>query len=132
MNIVELKENIQDYNHLLYLSGADVSDDLGSFSNIDRQIVYNAKRVNVPSVKFLDFIKQDKLRLCLFFSVRTAKVFLDLINEHKLQSYSSSIIALTLSTKIAHNLKDMHLKSCYVAPEPTLDSLVNFINRICK
>lgn len=133
VNIEELKENLSNYNHLLYLTGADISDDLKSLPvNIDRQIVYNAKRVDVPSVEFLDFIKQDQLRLCIFFSTRSAKIFLDFINEYKLKSYSSSIIALTLSAKIAHNLKDMHFNSCYVATEPTLDSLVNFIDRICK
>jgi uroporphyrinogen-III synthase len=133
VNIAELKDNLSNYNYLLYLTGADISDDLGSLSvKIDRQIVYHAKRVDVPSLKFLDFIKQDQLRLCMFFSTRTAQIFLDFINEYKLQSYSSSIIALTLSAKIAHNLKDMRFNSCYIATEPTLDSLVNFIDRICK
>lgn len=129
----ELKAYIQNYNNLLYLSGVDVSDDLGSLEkNIDRLVVYNAGKIKSISAEFFSFIKSNQLRLCLFLSQRTAQVFLDLVKENKLESYCKSLISLSLSQKIANELKDLKLNSSYTTKEPTLKSLISSINKICR
>lgn len=132
-NIAELKNKLSAYNKLLYLSGEDITDTLSNIgSDIDRKIVYKAKAVISLPPEFIDFIKQDQLRACLFFSARTARLFVEFIKKYALESYCSNIIALTLSTKIAHNLDCINFKSCYVSSESTLESLVKLISKICK
>lgn len=130
-NINELKDTIQDYSNLLYLSGVDISDDLSSLEkNIDRLNVYEAKMVESVPDNFLAFIKRDHLKLSLFFSKRTALAFLNLIHENKLEPYCGNIISLSLSKKISDTLKDLKLRSYYTAKEPTLQSLISSIKKI--
>lgn len=130
-NIEQLKENIPNYNNLLYLSGAEITDDLKNLKQkIDRKIIYKAEQITNPSKELLEFIKQDQLKICLFLSARTAQAFANIIANNGLKQYCKSIISLTLSNKIAHNLEQLHFNSCYVTQEPTLDSLVNLINRV--
>ncbi len=81
-NIMELKETMQQYNNLLYLSGVHISDDLNLLEKkIDRLEVYKAQKIESASNNFIDFIKLDDLRLCLLFSKRTAQIFIDFIKE---------------------------------------------------
>lgn len=132
-NIEKLKEAMQHRNNLLYLSGVDISDDLSSLENkFDRLEVYQAKRVESAPGNFLDFIKLHNLRLCLFFSKRTAQIFLDFVKEYKLESYCGNIIVLSLSANINDCLKDLNLHSYYISEEPTLRSMIDSIGKICK
>ena len=132
-NIIELKETMQQYNNLLYLSGVDISDSLNSLEKkIDRLEVYQAQRIESASNNFLDFIKLDGLRLCLLFSKRTAQIFIDFIKEYKLESYCKNIMTLSLSERIDDELKTIKLGSYYVSEEPTLKSMISSISRICR
>ncbi|MGB4191133.1 MAG: uroporphyrinogen-III synthase [Rickettsiales bacterium] len=130
-NIEQLKNNILNYDNLLYLSGADVTDDLKSLKQkIDRKIIYKAEQIINPSEELLGIIKQDQLKICLFLSARTAQAFANIIVNNGLKQYCKSIISLTLSNKIAHNLEHLNFNACYVTQEATLNSLVNLINRV--
>ena len=126
-DISELQATIKTYKNLLYLSGEYVTKDLSSLE-IKRQIVYKAIPI-IPNT-LINFIKLKSLKLCLFFSTRTAQVFVDFIMNHRLQSYCRNIIALTLSNKIAHSLKDLDFKNCYAADKPNSRDLVKLINRV--
>ncbi len=132
-NIIEVKETMQQYNNLLYLSGVDISDSLNLLEKkIDRLEVYQAQRIESASDNFLDFIKLNDLRLCLLFSTRTAEIFIDFIKEYKLESYCKNIMALSLSNKINNKLRTVKLDSYYVSEEPTLKSMISSISRICR
>lgn len=132
-NIEELKNFIQPYSNLLYLSGVDISDDLSSLSKkIIRLEVYKAKVTEPVSSKFIRFIKSDELKLCLFFSKRTAQIFLSHIKKYKLKSYCDKIISLSLSDNIDNSLKGLNLHSCYVSKDPSIKSIMNSIDKICR
>lgn len=132
-NITELKKYIDPCNNLLYLSGIDISDDLSSLGNkITRLEVYQAKAIKSASNDFLSFIKLNHLKLCVFFSKRTAQIFLNLIKKYKLESYCDKMISLSLSDAIDNNLKGLNLHSCYVSKDTTLKSIINSIDKICK
>ncbi|MCT4635732.1 MAG: uroporphyrinogen-III synthase [Rickettsiales bacterium] len=132
-NIEELKNFIQPYSNLLYLSGVDISDDLSSLNKkITRLEVYKAKIIESASNEFIKFIQSDNLKLCLFFSKRTAQIFLNHIKKYKLESYCDRIISLSLSDNINNSLKGLNLHSYYVSKDPSLKSIMNSIDKICK
>lgn len=132
-NITELKEYIDPCNNLLYLSGMDISDDLRSLGNkITRLEVYQAKAIKSASNDFLSFIKLNHLKLCVFFSKRTAQIFLNIIKKYKLESYCDKIVSLSLSGNIDNSLKDLDLHSYYVSKDPTLKGVISSIDKICK
>lgn len=127
INAEELKEYIQGYNKLLYLSGVDVSNNFTSLKKtIDRQIVYNAKRLEKIPSEFFEFIKFGQKKMVLFFSKRSSRSFLELIQKNHLEPYCKNLIAISLSKKIADNIKNICYKS-YIAKEPTLDSMIESI-----
>jgi uroporphyrinogen-III synthase len=120
-NISQLKKTIKVEQNLLYLSGTDITDDLSDL-NVKRKIVYQAKAIVSDSL--LKFIKLKQLKICLFFSTRTAQVFIDFINKNRLKSYCQDIIVLALSDKISYSFKELEFKACYSASEPTLQKLL--------
>jgi uroporphyrinogen-III synthase len=131
-DIAELRRNLPfyKYNNLLYLSGRDVADNLDDIGNIKRAIVYIAKKVKEVPPSFLEFMtlpSSDKL--ALFFSIRSAQIFLDLIHKYSLYSYCEDIAILALSEKIADLLlKEIKFKDSYVSKEPTVDHLITRIS----
>ncbi len=128
-DIFELKKNIKTFKNLLYLSGENVTNDLASF-DIKRQIVYKAETIIADGLA--KFVKLEQPKLCLFFSTRTAQVFVDFIISHRLQSYCQNIITLTLSNKIANSLKKLNFKICQAADKPTSSDLIKLIDRVLK
>lgn len=130
-NITELKKNLNNYHNLLYLTGSDITDNLNTIkAKITRQVVYRTEPIHTISANFLNFIKDPQAKIILFFSTITSQIFKNIINDHQLNSYCGNIIALTLSTKIAHNLRDIGFRKCYMAQEPNLNSIINSINVI--
>ncbi len=128
-NILELQEAIKSYNNLLYLSGENITTDL-SHLGIKRQVVYWAEPIIANGLT--EFVKLEQQKLCLFFSARTAQVFVDFITSHGLQSYCQNIIALSLSNKIQSSLEKLKFKTCQAADKPTSRDLIKLIDRVLK
>lgn len=123
-NITELRSKLEYNQNLLYLSGNDVTDDLSDL-DIKRRIIYQTKILNPNNL--INFIKLKQSKACLFFSTRTTDVFIDFINENRLESYCRDISVFSLSDKIANNLLKLEFKSSYIAKEPTLEKLLEEI-----
>ena len=63
-----------------------------------------------------------------FFSPRTARIFLKLIGEVKLQDKLAAVTAVCLSKTIAEEIKDHKWKDIRVSAKPTTKDLVNMLD----
>jgi uroporphyrinogen-III synthase len=122
-----------DGSKILYLSGENISDNLSEFTNIKRIIAYSGKKNIKMVANLIDFVLIDcPIKICLFFSLRTAEIFLDLISEYQLYSYCNNLVTISISKNIEQKLQNAHLfKANYFAEEPSLESLITEILK-CK
>jgi uroporphyrinogen-III synthase len=127
-DIAELKQNLNKTDKLLYLSGSEITDNLEDFPNITRQITYTSETIEELPGNFFEFFKLKELRICILFSLRTAKNLIYLVNKHNLNC--SNIIILTLSQNIAELFKNKGFHACYVAKKPELEYLISLIEKI--
>ncbi len=126
--VAELKKKINQKEPLIYASGNDVTDALEEFPNVQRVIVYNAKKIAAPSKDFIDFFLGQDLRICMIFSQRTAEILYKLVNEYALQSKCANIVLLALSSKIVKPLEGLSFECVRVAKRPDLDNMLNLLS----
>ena len=129
-NINDLKTNLNSHNKFLYLSGTNVTDDLSGFHNITREIAYEAIPILTPSPTLLEFLKLQQPRAALFFSLRTAEIFVEIINKYRLTIDSHDIITLSLSKKIESYLQKQGFTSSSSAISPDAENLISMIDTL--
>ena len=129
-NVAQLKQFINPNERLLYCSGLDITDNLSEFKNITRTIVYKATPLSIPSPALINFLHSQESRAALFFSQRTAEIFINIINKYRLNVTSHDIIALSLSKKIADYLQDHGFSKSYAAEKPELQNIIEMIDKL--
>jgi uroporphyrinogen-III synthase len=126
-NIKELKQNIPFNEELLYLSGNEVTEDLSKFPKINREIMYKATKVEKYSSTLNSFLELEEKKAILFFSKRTAEIFINLTKKYRLYNNFSDIISISLSKNISDYLKTYGFKELHTAKEPKLIDLTKLI-----
>jgi uroporphyrinogen-III synthase len=124
-NSKELKEYIHNYQRLLYLSGADITEDFSALGKkITREIVYNAEKVKEVPEEFFKFLKNKDEKIALFFSQRSAIAFLNIIKGNNLENLCHNITVISLSDKISECFQGVALNANISAAEPTLENIL--------
>lgn len=126
-DISSSKEKINKDEQIIYLSGKDITDELNEFAKLKRVVVYEAMPILSPNKQFFEFLSFPEAKMALFFSVRSAKIFLQVINKYRLENRLHDIITMSLSPKIADILKDYGFKENYSAATPTLKSMMKLV-----
>lgn len=124
------QENMPKDSKLLYLSGYDIAKEI----NVDNLIVtrlplYQAEQVDAFSAELLSLLHQHKLRYVLFYSVRTALCFNDLVKKHECTPALKSIKALCISDSVVKSLKDLPWKDVQCAKSPNNDALIALLQQ---
>ncbi len=114
---------------LLYISGREISYPLSielqkHGLSCDRIVVYEMIYNTHLSAGCVDAIVSREVRGVMFFSLNSAKTFLNLINQHNLYASIQNLTAYSLSEKISKFLSQSVWRHVYTAVKPTHESLI--------
>ncbi len=94
------------------------------------RILYEAAPVKEFSQKNINFIIDNDGDYVLFFSPRTARIFLAHIKTHELEDACKNLIAISLSQAVADELSIIDWKAIAVASTPDTQSLLKVLDEI--
>jgi uroporphyrinogen-III synthase len=119
---------------LLYVRGQHVSEDIKPFLKknapsilIAERIVYVAQAVESLTLEVATFLKQGMLDFVTFFSRRSARQFVILLENERLIETLDQVCAVCLSSPVQDIIQDKAWKHILVAPEPTLFGMVQVL-----
>ncbi|MBT4204090.1 uroporphyrinogen-III synthase [Hyphomicrobiales bacterium] len=119
-------------NKFLYIRGADINCDICKILNnfgisTSEEIVYKANSATALLMETVTAINNNTIDGIIFYSKRTAEIFINLIKINKLSNKTSIICAYCLSEEIADILRAFNMK-VKVAKYPMNDDIINLIN----
>lgn len=94
----------------------------------ERHIAYSIQDVDTIPGPLLYHIQNQKISHVLFFSSRTANIFVNLFNKNKLGERASSMIALCLSQDVAQAIRSLEWKAVWISPEPTMKTMIEYFD----
>lgn len=117
---------------IIYLSAKIISSNIDDILmkqgfNMHRVVVYEAKAKEDFYKETIDLLRVGKIELFIFLSVRTAAIFVDLVNKNQLNNVFYLKKAFVLSYNIAKVLQKLSWHSINIAKEKNLKSLINSI-----
>lgn len=120
---------------LLHISGSEVALNLkkvleGESFIVDRVVLYSAQPAEGFSEKLIEKLKSGKVDAALFFSKRTLKVFMNIVEKEGLMGTLAKIKFLCLSDKVAEEAKKHEWAVVHSAKIPTADSLLSLIEKV--
>tara|TARA_R110002126_G_scaffold3263_1_gene18364 strand:+ start:59986 stop:60684 length:699 start_codon:yes stop_codon:yes gene_type:complete len=133
--IHDIKSRHQVNRPLLYLRGLDISFDLSSELRaagftIDEKIVYRALPVLGLSEELVVGLKRGQIAYVTFFSVRSAQIFEQLINDAGLSAQLETIKALCLSEPVLNSLQDAPWKDRLISKDKTMASMTALVESL--
>ena len=137
-NIVHIAKNAQalcehmalnkhDFKNVLYLRGKDISfgikEELGKLGiKITENIVYEALKSESFSEEILHDLKASKIDIIVFFSVRSARNFIEILDAHKISVNTTK--ALCISRSVLESLGCYFDDEVYVSRTPDEDGMI--------
>ncbi len=123
-----------DGGRLLHTAGRAVAGDLvgglrASGFDALRIVLYEATAAETLSEGVRRALAAGGVDLALFFSPRTARVFVKLANDAALADAMPQVVALCLSDAVAQSLSVMRWRHVIVAGEPTLPAVIDAVRR---
>ncbi len=112
---------------LLYVRGEHISRDL-SVDHIDEKIIYHTEKQEEISSELLKAIEEHELSHVLFFSVRTAQAFAEIVIKNSLQEGVEHTKALCLGDSMLKSLSVLPWCSIEVASQPNAASLLALLD----
>ncbi|MEL0185145.1 MAG: uroporphyrinogen-III synthase [Hyphomicrobiales bacterium] len=122
-NVSELEENFANINGIkekkvLYLRGREITSDItsifrGNGINIDDEIVYEANAINEFNNELINELDGGQNLAFLFYSIRTAQVYLQSMEKYNLSNKTSIIIAYCISKNVADFLAKFGIETKY-------------------
>ena len=116
----KIVDNLKKNSKVLWITSKDASE---SFSNelkknnisVDRENVYFTSPNQAIDFKSKQLIKKGRVKVILFFSTRSAEIWLNLVKNEKLLNYIKSISFVTINHDIAELLSSKEGLNCFVA-----------------
>ena len=122
-NVSELEENFANINGIkekkvLYLRGREITSDITSIFrdngiNIDDEIVYEANAINEFNNELINELDGSQNLAFLFYSIRTAQIYLQSMEKYNLSNKTSIIIAYCISKNVADFLTKFGIETKY-------------------
>ena len=135
-NVSELEENFANIygikeKKVLYLRGREITSDITSIFknngiNIDDEIVYEANAINEINNEFINELDRGQHLAILFYSIRTAQVYLQSMDKYNLSNKTSIIIAYCISKNVADFLTKFGIETRY-ALDTSDDAILQLI-----
>ena len=122
-----------DAGKLIYLSGENIAFDLAEKLKHDgykatRLVVYKAKAKENLSDNFINSWKNRSISSAFFYSKRSAKIFLSLLEKENLSTSTNKTDVFCLSQNVADVFSDIKGYTCYVAETPDQEALLITFN----
>jgi uroporphyrinogen-III synthase len=119
-------------NKFLYIRGVDINCDICKILNnsgiyVREEVTYKANPASALSRETVSAIDGNNIDGIIFYSKRTAEIFIDLIKINKLSNKTSIICAYCLSEDIAGILREFNME-VKVAKYPMNDEIIRLIN----
>lgn len=120
----------KDFNRVIYLSAKNVSHDIEKLINLPiiRIIIYEMIAIKELSNDIKDKIKNGLIDYVTIFSLRNAKIFINLLEQSELTYVISKIKFIVISKKIADFLKKKRIKEVNIAKYKTLESVLKLLD----
>lgn len=120
---------------LLYVRGKEVAYNLAAPLQrhgyaIEEAIVYHMREATAISDGVKTALQNGTLSFATFLSLRTAEVFIKLIQETPFAEALSHVHAVAFSQPIAEKLKALNWKSISVSLHPSLESLLVAVDKL--
>ena len=90
--------------------------------------VYKAEPVTKLADGLVEKIRERGIDFALFYSVRTALTFIDLMRQHKLEPCCQSLIAVGLSEAVVRALEPLPFAKRLVADHPSEDGMIRALS----
>ncbi len=91
------------------------------------QIVYKAEKAVAFSPITIEALQQEKITSALFFSPRTAKVFMEILETYQMESSLSKASALCISSAVAKPLRGKRWADIRIASQQTQSGVLDLI-----
>ncbi len=134
MDLIALTErNIKNVSQpFLYLSGEDVSRDIDRIGqcDVDRVVTYKAQTCLAFDNDVANTLKNDEIDCVVFYSKRTAEIFIKLIQNSELAPCLRTIKALCISKSVVKCVQPELWGGVYVSPLPNEVSMLKMLNEI--
>lgn len=114
---------------LIHAAGTHLAGDLAgmlesSGYSVRRERLYETRQAVALSRETTGLIATGRVHAALFYSPRTAKIFVDLARKAKVADACANIVAYCLSQAVAEALRPIPFARVRTADEPTQDSLL--------
>lgn len=114
---------------LIHATGTHVAGDLAGLLEAEgfqvrRQRLYETRQAVALSRETVDLVATKRIRAALFYSPRTAKIFVNLARKAKVPDACGNIVAYCLSQAVADELRPIRFARVRTAAEPTQESLL--------
>ena len=125
----DIKAHIGNHK-AIHIGGYHISQHLGE--NVDRLIVYEAHPAEQITTACKDALKKGEISLITFYSTRTAKIFVRLIQNEKLEQTLESIRVLSISHNVLRSVRILPWADMYTASAPNGTAMIKDCERIIR
>jgi uroporphyrinogen-III synthase len=122
-----------DAGRLVHVAGSVVAGDLGaaleaSGFTVERAVLYEASPATALSGATVEALTGGTIDFALFYSPRTAAIFVRLIDHHGFGELMRGVTAVAISPTVAGALASLPFHECLVAAHPNQASLLNALD----
>jgi len=120
---------------LLHVAGSVVAGDLagtlrGAGFAVDRTVLYEARAATALGPECVEALCAGSIDIALFFSPRTAALFVRLAEQAKVVGRLGSVSALSISAAADAALDTLHFRERLIAARPDQTSLLAALDRL--
>lgn len=119
---------------LVHIAGTETAGELAETLReagytLSRIALYQARPLEHLPPEVQQALAQGRVEGALFYSPRTARLFLDAIRRHGLQDFLADIRAYALSTNVQHVLQQTRWKEICTASHPVEEALLALLKK---
>ena len=123
--------NIQDHlngEKALHVGGYHISHSLGD--HVERLIVYEAVPAEELSAACKQALERGEIELAMFYSTRTAKIFVRLIQAAELEHRLEAVKVLSMSANVIRSVRVLPWADMYKSSMPNGTAMIDACKRI--
>jgi uroporphyrinogen-III synthase len=122
---------------LIHIAGTEVAGDLSGMLTekgfqCERVVLYEALPVTSLDAKIVKEIKNGNIPAAMFYSPRTAAIFVGLVTAAGLSSHMKKITAYCLSEAVAAKLEPVSFAGIHVAATPDQENLLALLTAVSQ
>ena len=116
---------------LLHIHGKHVGGGGVKGASIEDLIVYQTNRIPNLSPSCIRALKEKRIQAVTFFSARTARTFINLIQKHDLLETLGAIKLLSISDSVLSSVRTYRWAGTYTSETPDAIGMLTLIKGVC-